>query len=219
MKHTILFLAANPQGTDRLALDEEARAIEDELAASGHRDHFELVTRWAVRPLDLLRHLQKLKPTIVHFSGHGLSQSATKTDTGPDVETAPTNAGYTLYFHGADGNPRAVTGEALAEAFGAAGESVRIVVLSACYSSVQAEALLAHVDGVVGMTAEIGDAASRAFAIGFYGGLGNRQSVANAVKSGGAAIALEGLSDNALPQLRTRTGVVPAQWVIDADPM
>src|SRR4051812_30046366 len=70
-KHTILFLAANPNGTDRLALDEEARAIEDELARSGHREQFEFVTRWAVRPLDLLHHLQKLKPTVVHFSGHG----------------------------------------------------------------------------------------------------------------------------------------------------
>jgi hypothetical protein len=30
-KHTILFLAANPLGTDRLALDREARAIQVEL--------------------------------------------------------------------------------------------------------------------------------------------------------------------------------------------
>jgi hypothetical protein len=31
MKHMILFLAANPLGTDRLALDEECAAIEREL--------------------------------------------------------------------------------------------------------------------------------------------------------------------------------------------
>jgi hypothetical protein len=37
-KHTILFLAANPLGTDRLALDQEARAIQVELERSGHRD-------------------------------------------------------------------------------------------------------------------------------------------------------------------------------------
>jgi DNA repair photolyase len=67
-KHTILFLAANPLGTDRLALDEEARAIQEELERSGHREKFELVTRWAVRPMDLLRELRRLKPTVVHFS-------------------------------------------------------------------------------------------------------------------------------------------------------
>jgi hypothetical protein len=71
MKHTILFLAANPLGTDRLALDREARAIQVELERSGFRDRFELVTRWAAEPLDLLRELRKLKPTVVHFSGHG----------------------------------------------------------------------------------------------------------------------------------------------------
>src|SRR6185369_6698615 len=76
MKHTILFLAANPLGTDRLALDSEARAIQVELERSGFRDRFELVTRWAAEPLDLLRELRKLKPTVVHFSGHGTPDSA-----------------------------------------------------------------------------------------------------------------------------------------------
>jgi hypothetical protein len=60
MKHTILFLAANPLGTDRVALDREARAIQVELERSGFRDRFELVTRWAAEPLDLLRELRKL---------------------------------------------------------------------------------------------------------------------------------------------------------------
>ena len=47
-KHTILFVAANPWGTDRLALDEEARAMQEQLERSGNRDQFELVTRWVV---------------------------------------------------------------------------------------------------------------------------------------------------------------------------
>jgi hypothetical protein len=40
--------------------------------------------------------------------------------------------------------------QALDETFGAAGSSVKLVVLSACYSDVQAEALRSHVDCVVG---------------------------------------------------------------------
>ena len=70
-KHTILFLAANPLGPSQLALGEEARAIQVELECSGYRDCFALETRWAAQPLDLLRELRKLKPTVVHFSGHG----------------------------------------------------------------------------------------------------------------------------------------------------
>jgi hypothetical protein len=68
-KHRILFLAANLLGTDRLALDQEARAIRLELERSGHRDQFDLATRWAAEPLDQLRGLRKLRPTAVHFSG------------------------------------------------------------------------------------------------------------------------------------------------------
>src|SRR6476646_5355344 len=70
-KHVILFLAANPSDTGRLALDREARSIYVELKRSGYRDRFDFVTRWAAEPLDLLRELRELKPTIVHFSGHG----------------------------------------------------------------------------------------------------------------------------------------------------
>src|SRR5213078_1359135 len=72
-RNLILFLAANPSGSNQLALDEEARATREELERSGHRTKFELVTRWAVRPLDLLRELRKIKPAVVHFSGHGRS--------------------------------------------------------------------------------------------------------------------------------------------------
>jgi len=70
-KHIILFLAANPLGITELALGREARAIQDELERSGQRDRFDFVTRWAVQPLDLIREMRKLKPTIVHFSRHG----------------------------------------------------------------------------------------------------------------------------------------------------
>jgi len=80
-----------------------------------------------------------------------------------------------LFFQGSDGRAQPVSAKALEETFGAAGASVQLVVLSACYTDVQARALLAHVDCVVGMRSAIGDDAARSFAIGFYGGLGERQ--------------------------------------------
>jgi polysaccharide pyruvyl transferase WcaK-like protein len=70
--------------------------------------------------------------------------------------------------------------------------SVKLVVLNACYSDVQAEVLLAHIDCVIGMGGSILDDAARNFAIGFYGGLGERESVAAAFKQGRAAISLVG---------------------------
>jgi hypothetical protein len=84
-----------------------------------------------------------------------------------------------------------VTAQALHDTFGAVGSSVKLVILSACYSTVQVEALRAHVDCVVGMSGSIRDDAARSFAIGFYGGLGERESVAAAFRQGCAAISLE----------------------------
>jgi hypothetical protein len=226
MKHTILFLAANPIGTDRLALDEEARAIQVELERSGFRDRFELVTRWAAEPLDLLRELRRLKPTVVHFSGHGSPDRTGehRRDPAPrrDATGEPGQDGGEpqrgLFFQGPDGRPRLVSTEALEETFGAAGASVKLVVLSACYSEVQARALLPHVGCVVGMSGSIRDDAARSFAIGFYGGLGERESVAAAHKQGCAAISLEGLRDRDRPLLAVRAGIDAGQLVLAADP-
>lgn len=222
-KHTILFLAANPLSTDRLALDEEARAIHEELERSGHRERFELVTRWAVRPLDLLRALRKLKPTVVHFSGHG-GRGALRPGSAPSRDVVSELGGddraddsdqqHGLFFQGPDGRPQLVSTSALQETFGAAGSSVKLVVLGACYSDAQADVLLAHVAGVVGMGGSIRDDAGRSFAIGFYGGLGEGQSVAAACRQGCAAISLTGLPDGERPQLRVRDGMDAERFVL-----
>src|SRR6185295_1852105 len=102
-KRTVLFLAANPSGTYPRALDLEAHSVRAELKRSGYRDRFQLETRGAVQPLDLLRELRELRPAVVHFSGQG----------GPDG----------LFFQGADGRAQVVSPEAIAETFGAAGAS------------------------------------------------------------------------------------------------
>lgn len=221
MKHIILFLAANPVETDPLALDREARSIQGELERSGYRDCFAFETRWAVEPLDVLRELRKLRPSVVHYAGHA----------GPDG----------LFVHGGDGRARSVSAAALEKTFGAAGAPVRLAVLSACYTEAVADALLGHIDCVVGMTGAVLDDDARSFAIGFYGGLGERESIEAAFRQGCAAIALAGTSrrspprrrsrdlgsrrdpwrnegEPARPWLRVRAGVDAARLVLAADP-
>ena len=167
-KHTILFLAAHPSGTDRLALDREARAIRVELERSGYRDCFELETRWAAEPLDLLRELRRLRPTVVHFSGHGgrSGEHEHRPVPSPHRDGAAGEPGlhgelqHGLLFHGAGGGAQVVSTDALERTLAAAGTSVKLVVLSACYSEAHAAALLAHVDCLVGMRGSIHDAAT-----------------------------------------------------------
>jgi len=67
----ILFLAANPEDTARLRLDEEFRSIDEALRKAEFRDQFEIVLHWAVRVDDLQECLLRHKPHLVHFSGHG----------------------------------------------------------------------------------------------------------------------------------------------------
>src|SRR5215813_12927030 len=136
-KHVILFLAANPRDTGRLALDREARAILVELKRSGYRDRFDFVTRWAAEPLDLLRELRELKPTIVHFSGHGARLADTSDrEQGRDVVVAipcgDERGG--VMFDGAGGPGQMVTPEAFVQTLAAAGPQVRLVVLNACFT-------------------------------------------------------------------------------------
>lgn len=199
-KQNILFLAANPSDTDARALDREARAIRIELERSGHRDRFDLETRWAAEPLDLLDQLRKVRPAVVHFSGRGGREG--------------------LFFQGADGRSRLVTTDAFAETFGAVEVPIQVVVLSACYSKEQADSLLEHVTCVVGTPNSISDDAARSFAIGFYGGLGERASVELAYRQGCAAISLEGTGrpKEGHPQLKVREGIDAGALVLAAGP-
>lgn len=220
-KHVILFLAAEPSATDRLALDREARAIHHELKRSGFRDRFDFQTRWAVEPLDLLREVRELKPTVIHFSGHGgvHGDEAGRWTHRRDIVVADNGgdgARHGLYLHNAGEGGQLVSAEAIAQMLEAAGSSVQLVVLNACYTAPIADTLLAHVDCVVGMNGSIHDDAARIFALAFYGGLGEHESVAIAFKQGRAAVRLDGLPDADRPQLKMRAGFDASQLILAA---
>jgi hypothetical protein len=194
-KHVILFLAANPSGSSPLKVAEECAEIQRELKMTRNRDDFQFESRWAVGIDELMRHLNELDPVVIHFSGHG-------------------GVSIGLLLQDEQGQPQPVSARGLAGMLDAAGGSVRVVVLNACYSAAQADALRKKVDCVVGMDGAIGDDAARAFAIRFYGALGNRRSVGNAVAQGVAALAAKQLPDEMVPRCLARDGVDPQQLVL-----
>lgn len=188
----ILFLAANPAVTTRLGLDEEARAIKNKIRAAEHRDAFEFITEWAVRPDDLLQALNEHRPHIVHFSGHGSESKE-------------------LFFAGEDGAAKAVGPRALGRLFLALGDNVRVVVLNACWSSGLAKSIAKSVDCVVGMRQAIGDRAAMQFAASFYRALAFGRSVQNAFEQGRVALDLQAIEENNRPQLIVRQRVDPGR--------
>jgi AAA-like domain/TIR domain/CHAT domain len=181
----ILILTANPRNVDRLRLDEEVREIQAGLERSRRRDQFEIISRWAVRTEDLRRALLDFNPQIVHFSGHGVGNDG-------------------LALEDEAGQSQLVSSMALAQLFRLFG-SVECVLLNACYSEVQAEAIHEHIDCVIGMNEAIGDRAAINFAVGFYDALGAGRSYKDAFQFGCSAINLEGISESATPVLKQRS--------------
>ncbi|MBW4527751.1 MAG: CHAT domain-containing protein [Phormidium tanganyikae FI6-MK23] len=202
-KRVILFLAAQPSATTRLRLDEEVREIEAGLQRSKHRDRFELEQRWAVRPIDLRRALVECKPQIVHFAGHGVGYSTEARSSETTRKLLPVDRPETfeegLILEDHTGQPRLVSTEALATLFELTADSVECVVLNACYSERQANAISEHIPHVIGMNQAIGDRAAIEFAIGFYDALGAGESMEFAYKLGCSAIHLAGIAEHLTP--------------------
>ncbi|MEG4196656.1 AAA-like domain-containing protein, partial [Microcoleus sp. Pol12A5] len=185
-KKTILFLAANPKNSTPLRLGEEAKEIAEGLQRSKKRDKFQLDQQWAVTPREMQRAVLDYKPEIVHFSGHGAGESG-------------------LALEDDMGQIKLVNAKALAALFEAFKEYVECVILNACYSEVQAEAIARHIPYVIGMNQAVGDKAAREFAVGFYDTLAAGESIEFAYKLGCVSISMAGIAEELTPVLKKKS--------------
>ena len=144
----ILFLAANPKGTEALEIDREVLEIRVGMERSRNRSEYRSEYRPVVTWEEMRRAIMDVQPQIVHVLGHG-------------------EKGKRLIFEGMDG-PEAVKKslKQLFEVF-----PVECVVLSACYSETEAAQIHQYVRCVIGMSQSIADQSAREFALGFYQGL------------------------------------------------
>ena len=181
-KIRILFLTANPTDTNRLRLDEESRAIDQSLRRAEFRDRFELEQFQALRVGDLQECLLRFRPHIVHFSGHGSEEGE-------------------IYLQDGGGMSKPVSEKSLGKLFGVLKDNIRCVVLNACYSRTQADAIAEHIDAVVGMSKEIGDQAAISFSSAFYQALAYGRDLQTAFDLGSIQIDLESIPEEDTPQL------------------
>ncbi|MEG3983143.1 CHAT domain-containing protein [Microcoleus sp. T3B2] len=150
---TILILAANPKNTAPLRLDQEIREIDEGLRRANKRELYKLEQKWAVRARDFYRAILDYQPNIVHFCGHGAGEDG-------------------IVLEDDTGKMALVQTNALASMFKLfAKKGVECVILNACYSEVQADAISQYVNYVVGMNRAVGDKAAVAFAVAFYDGI------------------------------------------------
>lgn len=181
----ILFLSANPRQTKQLRVDEELREIKEGLRRAKEREQFVIESAEAVRYRDLRRAVLDSNPNIVNFSGHGAGEDG-------------------LVFEDESGQVKLVDAKSLAGLFNLFADTVECVVLNACYSQIQAEAIAEHIPFVVGMGKEIGDKAAIEFAIAFYDALGSGREYKFAFDYACNAIDLAGIPESDTPKFLSK---------------
>lgn len=197
-KVKILFFAADPLSAPpngraaRLLLDEDIRQIREKVRASEHRDALEFDYRLAARPDDLLQALNEVHPDVVHFSGHGWSEGLILMD--PEGR-----------------RPHGVDVALLTKLFRIFRGQIRVVVLNACLSHAQAEAIAQEVGCAIGMRGKISDQAAIAFGAAFYRAIGFGHSVQTAFDQGCLALPA---AERDCPQLVPRRDIDPARLVL-----
>lgn len=191
----ILLLSANPDKRNILQLDEEVRAITQKVRAAERRDLIQIVTAGAVRPDDLLQVMNEHRPHVVQFSGHGSDSDE-------------------IILCDANGRPKPVGKDALVALFESTRNNVRVVVLNSCYSKAQAEAIVSVVPCAIGMNDTIGDRAALIFAASFYRAVAFGHSVETSFQQGIAAMKLEGVGQDQIPELITGEDINPSEIFI-----
>ena len=195
-KVDILFLAANPRSTKKLALEQEAQEVFRKVERVRRLERKLLL---ATRIDDLTHNLLRHRPTVVHFGGHG-------------------NRDGKLFLEDEEGDTEPVDVAALGRLLGDVG-GVRCVVLNACFSAEQASVIARHVPCVVGMRAAIADTAAIAFAGTFYEALAFGEGVERAFRLACSGIDLHDLPDADVPRLLFREGVDPAEVRLFDEPV
>ena len=178
-----MLLAASPFDRDPLAIALEFDSVRDAVRSASFGDEFDVQQSHSTQIAEVGNELKTMRPRIVHFSGHGL-------ETGE------------LVFETEDGSSQQVAPEALRTVFAEFTDHVRLVVLNACWSEVQAFELVAIIDNVVGMTSRISDRAALQFSRRFYANLADGVSVTESFEQARCGLA----DEHETPRLLVRPG-------------
>jgi serine/threonine protein kinase len=204
---SLLFVAASPAVAGPDIFGRKTRRIREELERSVARDRFALVDCLAPEAYDLLRCLRRHRPALVYFAGGEPPTGERRRGQGLFGECGG------LYVR-RNGVPQLVTPTGLQEMFGAAGSSVKLVVLDRSFTQLQAEALLAHVDCVVGTPGTASPDLAEVYGVALFGAIGDCESIATAHRHACAAVRLEGLANDDCPQIRVRRCIDAAKVVL-----
>lgn len=186
----ILYATASPDGD--LRVSQEIRRVKIAVATALHRDSIDIEHAPDVTPSDLLDHLTRFQPHVIHFSGHA-------------------NGDVLVFDDGTlEGGERVIPISLFMDAVSAPDQKPSLVVLNACESAENLEALLGGVPLAIGMAASVGDADAIVFATRFYRAVADGQTVESALTISRVEMQMNGLPDHDLPTIVAAPGVDPS---------
>lgn len=181
---TVLMLSASPLDRDRLRLGAEFRDIRRSLQRSRNRENWSIESNEAATVDDLRRAMLDYRPSVVHFSGHGGGLSG-------------------LCFEDENGNTHLADAAPLAKLFHHFKDDLKCVVLNACYSQIQADAIRNEIDYVIGMRSAVDDDSAAKFAVAFYDAVFAGTDYRTAFDLGCTTLDLNSLPDSDVPVFMT----------------
>lgn len=197
-KISILFLAACPNDVTQLKLDKEAREIHGSIQKALNRDSINFQTRWATRITDILQSINEVRPTIIHFSGHGCVDGS-------------------LVFQDNNDNSKLLPIEDFVKLIYTCSDDVRLVVLNNCYSSVTAKELVSSIESAIGMNDSIGDESAVIFASQLYSGIGFGLNLEKAFNQAIVQMKILGVGGEEIPELYVSDGLLAKDLILVCD--
>lgn len=164
MPKIILILTTNPTDTVQLDLTQKIEEIDQKLQHPQHPKQFEFKLLKVVTPDAIHRALLDYQPHFVHFAGHGTAEQG-------------------IILENEQGKSQPLSTETLTQIFEPHAQ-IECVTLNACFSVLQASALVKQSDYVIGMNQPMNDAVAIDFAISFYNAIATTKSIETAFAKG-----------------------------------
>ena len=185
----ILVVAANPLGSSPLQLDQEVKTIQEALRRSRKRDNFVVEYRLAATPSELRRALLDVEPHVLHFSGHGAGEQGLLFVSDESASAFYRSDSGEVRSRAANINEiKFVPAQPLANLLQLCEDHLECVVLNACYSDVQGNAISVNIPYMIGMRDVVEDRVAIKFSQGFYDAIGAGKSYEKAFEWGKVAI-------------------------------
>jgi len=168
---------------DKIYVNVVKEGTEIQQTLDGQRDKFQFIHILGITKDHFLDDLERYRPNILHFSGHGTESSS-------------------LVFQDGD----ELSSEQLEKTFQSLPFKISVVFLNACYSKHQARSISKYVDYIIGMKKAVSDEAAIIFSSKFYKSLLKNINYKEAYSDAIAYLSYYLESESSIPKLITSHG-------------